>query len=140
MEFIMLYVLAIYESPEAFDTRTGAEQGAYRAAWQAYADALRNSGVMLGGKGLEPPSTATTVRLRGGERTVQDGPYADTKEQLGGFFIIDVPDLDTAMEWAARCPASWGGAAVEIRPAMGSCQAPANGAAHAQAQPALATV
>ena len=81
---------------------------------------------MAGGKGLEPPSTATTVRFRGGERTVQDGPYADTKEQLGGFFIIDVPDLDTALEWAARCPAITGGA-VEVRPAMGSCQAATNG-------------
>ncbi len=136
----MQYVLAIYESPEAFETRTGPDQGAYRAAWQAYADALRNSGVMLGGKGLELPSTATTVRLRGGERTVQDGPYADTKEQLGGFFIIDVPDLDTALEWAARCPSSWGGAAVEIRPVLGSCQTSTYGAAQAQAQPALATV
>ena len=73
-------------------------------AWQAYAEALRHAGVMAGGKGLEPPATATTVRFRGGERTVQDGPYADTKEQLGGFFIIDVPDLDAALDWAARCP------------------------------------
>ncbi len=136
----MQYVLAIYESPEAFDTRTGPDQETYMAAWQAYAEALRHSGVMLGGKGLDLPSTAATVRLRGGERTVQDGPYADTKEQLGGFFIIDVPDLDTAMEWAARCPASWGGAAVEIRPVLGSCQTSAYGAAHAQNQPALATV
>jgi hypothetical protein len=133
----MQYVLAIYESPEAFDARTGEDQEAYRAAWQAYAEALRHAGVMTGGKGLEPPSTAATVRFRGGERTVQDGPYADTKEQLGGFFIIDVPDLDAAMDWAARCPVTHGGA-VEVRPALGSCQTATNGAV--ASRPALSSV
>ena len=132
----MLYVLAIYESPEAFDARNGEDRGAYMGAWQAYADALRHAGVIAGGKGLEPPSTATTVRFRDGERTVQDGPYADTKEQLGGFFILDVPDLDMALEWAGRAPVTLGGA-VEVRPAMGSCQATPNGAA--AAEPALAS-
>ena len=132
----MLYVLAIYESPDAFDARNGAERDAYKGAWQAYADALRHAGVMAGGKGLESPSTATTVRFRDGERTVQDGPYADTKEQLGGFFIVDVPDLDAALEWAARCPVNLGGA-VEVRATLGSCQAAANGVA--AAEPALAS-
>jgi hypothetical protein len=136
-EFAMLYLLVIYESPEAFDARTGEDSGAYVGAWQAYADALRHAGVLAGGKGLEPPSTATTVRFQGGERAVQDGPYADTKEQLGGFFILDVPDLDAALEWAARCPVHHGGA-VEVRPAMRSCQAAANGAV--AAEPALSSV
>jgi hypothetical protein len=135
-EFAMLYVLAIYESPDAFDARDGEERGAYMGAWQAYADALRHAGVLAGGKGLEPPSAATTVRFRDGERTVQDGPYADTKEQLGGFFILDVPDLDAALEWAARCPVYQGGG-VEVRPAMQSCQAAANGSV--ATKPALAS-
>src|SRR4051794_25359155 len=111
----MKYMLMIYESPEAFDARTGKDQGAFWGAWRAYADALRHAGVMAGGSGLEPPSTGTTVRLRDGERTVQDGPYADTKEQLGGFFIVDVPDLDAALDWAARSPAATDGL-VEVRP------------------------
>jgi hypothetical protein len=120
-EIVMKYLIMAYESADAFETRTGEHQGAYLGAWRAYADALRHAGVMAGGKGLEPPSTGTTLRLRDGERTVQDGPYADTKEQLGGFFIIDVPDLDAALDWAARCPAAADGA-VEVRPVLQSCQ------------------
>ena len=112
----MLYVLAIYESPDAFETRNGQDRDAYKGAWQAYADALRHAGVMAGGKGLEPPSTAATVRFRDGDRTVQDGPYADTKEQLGGFFIIEAADLETALDWAAKAPLAPGGC-VEVRPA-----------------------
>ena len=116
----MKYAILIYESAAAFDARTGKDQAAYRGAWQAYSEALKHAGVMAGGSGLEPPSTATTLRLRDGERAVQDGPYADTKEQLGGFFLVDVPDLDAALEWAARCPVRDG--AVEVRPALTSCQ------------------
>ena len=72
---------------------------------------------MKSGNGLQPPDTATTVRLRDGKRHVQDGPYADSKEQLGGYFILDVPGLDVALDWAARCPAAPDGS-VEIRPVM----------------------
>lgn len=71
--------------------------------------------VMVGGNGLHPPSTATTLRLQDGKRQVQDGPYAATKDQLGGFYLIDVPDLDTALHWAALNPAASMGA-VEVRP------------------------
>lgn len=130
----MQYLLMIYESAGAFEARTGTDQESYWGAWKAYADALRNAGVMAGGKGLEPPATGTTLRVRGGDRTVQDGPYADTKEQLGGFFILDVPDLDAALDWASRCPAAWDGA-VEVRPVVGSCQSAGAGAA--EARPAL---
>jgi hypothetical protein len=131
----MKYAVLAYESPSAFNNRSGEDKAAYWGAWRAYAETLRNAGVMAGGSGLEPPSTATTVRLRKGERTVQDGPFADTKEQLGGFIIIDVPDLDTALEWAARCPAAADGT-VEVRPALTDCQnAPHSADA---AQPALA--
>jgi len=71
----------------------------------------------VSGAGLQPPRTATTLRIRDGQRHVQDGPYADSKEQLGGFFVINVPDLDTALAWAARSPAASSGA-VEVRPVL----------------------
>jgi hypothetical protein len=110
------YTLLIYERPTDFAARTDpARQPAFWQSWKAYSQALRDAGVMAGGAGLEPPETATTVRLANGERMVQDGPFADTKEQLGGFFIIDVPDLDTALAWAARCPAAAYGT-MEVRP------------------------
>lgn len=69
---------------------------------------------MVGGAGLQLPDTATTLKLDDGRRLVQDGPYADTKEQLGGFYIINVPDLDAALEWAARIPAA-PGSVIEVR-------------------------
>ncbi len=69
------------------------------------------------GTGLQMPNTATTVRMQDGKRHVQDGPYADTKEQLGGYFVVDVPDLDMALDWAARCPVKPGGT-VEVRPVL----------------------
>jgi hypothetical protein len=116
----MKYVVLIYESPKAFAARSGEDQQNYWGAWKSYAEALRKAGHHAGGSGLDRPETATTVRLRGGERVVQDGPYADTKEQLGGFFILDVPDLETALDWAARCPASADGV-LEVRPMMGTC-------------------
>ena len=71
--------------------------------------------VYVGGEPLQVPETGTTVRLKDGKRRVQDGPFADTKEQLGGFMILELPSLDVALDWAARCPAASGGA-VEVRP------------------------
>jgi hypothetical protein len=73
--------------------------------------------VLSGAGGLQPPTMSTTVRLRDGQRVVHDGPYADTKEQLGGYFVLEVPDLDPALEWAARCPAAAAGS-VEVRPLL----------------------
>lgn len=90
---------------------------AYMGAWGAYLGALRSSGVAVNGHGLQSRSTATTLRLRDGQRQVQDGPFPDTKEQLGGYFVIDVPSLDDALEWAARCPVAATGA-VEVRPVL----------------------
>jgi hypothetical protein len=72
---------------------------------------------MVGGAGLQLPDTATTLRLDDGRRLIQDGPYADTKEQLGGFYIVNVPDLDTALEWADRIPAA-PGSVIELRPKL----------------------
>ena len=108
----MQFALLIYESPEAFATR---KNDSYTGAWRAYYKALVEAGIFVGGDPLEVPETGTTVRLTEGRRRVQDGPYADTKEQLGGFTILELPSLDAALDWAARCPAASYGA-VEVRP------------------------
>jgi hypothetical protein len=114
----MQYLIIATETDDDFAARTDpARAGAYWGAWDEYITALATSGVMTGAGGLEPPSAATTVRIVDGRRVVQDGPFADSKEHLGGYFVIDVPDLDTALEWAARCPsASY--ASVEVRPLL----------------------
>jgi hypothetical protein len=112
------YAILAIESAEDFESRTDpAEAEVYWSSWASYVAALRESGVMDAGAGLQPPFTATTLRMRGGTTAVQDGPYADAKEHLGGIFIITVPDLDAAMQWAARCPAAVNGS-VEVRPVI----------------------
>ncbi|MDP9037195.1 MAG: YciI family protein [Myxococcota bacterium] len=114
----MQYTLMFYLGRDEFDARTDpARKDAFWGAFLPYARALSNAGIVVGGAGLEPPDTATTVRYENGQRLVQDGPFAATKEQLGGFYVIDVPDLETALSWAARYPAGPGGA-VEVRPTM----------------------
>jgi len=114
----MKYAIIVYESPDELAAREDPERSmAYWSAYTAYSHALRDAGVAAGGTGLQAPAVATTVRLRDGKRHVQDGPFADTKELLGGLFIIDVPDLSAALEWAARCPAAPSGA-VEVRPLL----------------------
>lgn len=113
----MQYMLMFYETTAILANRETAAAPEYWSGWMAYIGALHQSGVVVSGNGLEAPRTATTIRLRGDKRQVQDGPFADTKEQLGGYFVIDVPNLDAALEWAARAPcASTGG--VEVRPIM----------------------
>ncbi len=112
----MQFALLIYESPDAFASRRDTNEGdVYLSAWRAYHKALLEAGVFVGGNPLQGPETATTVRLKEGKRRVQDGPFADAKEQLGGFTILELPSLDAALEWAARCPAASIGA-VEVRP------------------------
>ena len=114
----MNYTVLIYEGPGDFAARTDPQKKeTYWASWPPYLKALRDAGVFVSGAGLQPPESATTVKLRDGQRLVQDGPYADTKEQLGGLVVIDVPDLDTALDWAARCPRS-PERVVEVRPNM----------------------
>jgi hypothetical protein len=112
----MKYALLVHQSQEEFERR---KDPALQAAGRAYGEALQAAGVFIGGAGLESPQAATTVKVRDGKRRVQDGPYAETKEFLAGFAIIDVPNLDEALEWAARHPAS-GFAEVEVRPLLGS--------------------
>jgi hypothetical protein len=112
----MLYALLIYEKPADFARRTpSVETNEYLGAWRKYYQAMVDAGVYVGGHPLDGPETATTVRLSDNKSQIQDGPYANTKEQLGGFTLLELPSLDAALEWAARCPAASYGA-VEVRP------------------------
>ncbi|MBN6037677.1 YciI family protein [Amycolatopsis sp. 195334CR] len=87
------------------------------ADWMAYDKEVRDAGILVSGESLADLVTATTVRVDAeGKRTVTDGPYAETREVLGGFYVIDVPDLDVALDWAARCPGSRGGGSIVVRP------------------------
>src|SRR5262247_4369755 len=112
----MQYSLLIYETSADFVRREQAGADAtYFGAWRAYYRAVVEAGVYAGVKPLDAPETGTTVRRRDGKSLVQDGPYASSKEQLGGFVLLELPSLDAALEWAARCPAASYGA-VEVRP------------------------
>lgn len=111
----MEYVVLIYESPKDFASRGSGPAHPYIAAWRAYYKALVAAGVYIAGEPLQDVGTATTVRVKDGRPGVQDGPFAEAKEQLGGFMLLDLPSLDAALEWAARCPAAANGA-VEVRP------------------------
>ncbi len=111
----MQYLLMIYgnEAGMASAPPEGATQ--MMAAYAAYTEAMKQAGVIRGGERLRPTSEATAVRVKGGKTEVLDGPYAETKEQLGGFYLIDAPDLDAALSWAARCPGAATGT-MEVRP------------------------
>jgi hypothetical protein len=110
----MKYAILIHEPKSEFAKRTGPDAPTYWAGWMAYTQAVQQAGVMVGGAGLEPPDTATTLRSPNGKREVHDGPYADSKEQLGGFYLIEVPSLDEALDWAAKCPGAANGS-IEVR-------------------------
>jgi hypothetical protein len=114
MQYLLLYNETTAEMARGNDT---AQTEEYWGAWNAYMGAMGAAGVITSGNALQLPHTATTVRIEGGTRHVQDGPYADTKEMLGGYVVIEVPDLDAALEWAARAPCASAGS-VEIRPVM----------------------
>jgi hypothetical protein len=114
-EPIMKYILLIYGNEAALQGRSKAESEESHAAYIAYTEALKKAGVIVGGDRLQRSALATTVRVANGKTKVLDGPYAETKEQLGGFYMIDVPDLDAALSWAARCPGASQGV-MEVRP------------------------
>ena len=113
----MQYILMDYVNEDGWPKLTKAEQVHWLGAYIAYVEAITKAGVLRGSTGLQPTSSATTVRVSNGKTHVLDGPYADSKEQLGGFHVIDVADLDAAISWAARCPTSLHGV-VEVRPIM----------------------
>ncbi len=111
----MRYTLLLHY-PEATAEDIGQEAiEAGMAAFHAYAKSLEDAGVLISAEVLQPVANATTVTTKDGSLQVQDGPFADTKEQLGGTFVLDVPDIDAAIAWAEKCPAAqWG--TIELRP------------------------
>ena len=113
----MQYLLMIYGNEAGMLAAPKEMVTQMTAAYGAYTEAMQKAGVLRGGERLRPTSDATTVRVKDGKTQVLDGPYAETKEQLGGYYMIDVPDLDAALSWAARCP-TVGHGIVEVRPTM----------------------
>lgn len=114
----MQYMLMFREGEAEFEMRDDpARAPAYWGAWMAYIDALNQAGIVVSGAGLQPPRSGTVVKVRDGQRQIEDGPYPDTKEQLGGYFVVEVADLDGALDWAARSPAAAYGS-VEVRPVL----------------------
>jgi len=105
----------LYSSEKGWAELPQAEQSHWMAAYKAYTEALSSAGALVGSNRLTDTDTATTVRVTNGKTQVLDGPYADSKEQLGGYYLIDAPDLDAAIAWAARCPGASHGA-IEVRP------------------------
>jgi hypothetical protein len=114
----MQYLLLIYGDEAALEGATDADRQAVLEEYNKVASGYAERGVMRGGDELAPSSSATTVRIRNGEQLVTDGPFAETKEQLGGYFVIEVDDLDTAIELAAKLPGAHTGS-IEVRPLLG---------------------
>jgi hypothetical protein len=114
-ETTMQYLLLIYGNEAGMQAASKADVEQMIAAYGAYTQAMKTAGVMVAADRLKPSTAASTVRIADGKTKVLDGPYAETKEQLGGYYLIDVPDLDAALSWAARCPgANYG--VIEVRP------------------------
>ncbi len=111
----MQYLLLIHSDDSGFFALKPAEQQLAIGAYMAYTDALRKAGALVGSNRLMPSTDAAIVRVANGKSQVLDGPFTDTKEQLGGYYLIEAPDLDAAIAWAARCPGA-GHGAVEVRP------------------------
>ncbi len=116
----MNYTFLLYTDPAAFADFTPEDWTREKQVYGAYIQALQEAGVFVSTDWLQPVETATTVTLKSGSRQIQNGPFAETVETLGGYFVVDVPDLDAALVWAERCPAAAHGS-VEIRAsAMGA--------------------
>ena len=111
----MQYLFLLYANEGGWSALTKDQQEQGKAAYTAYTQTLRKEGVLVGSNRLQPIASATTVRVADGRSQVLDGPYADTKEQLGGYYLVEVPDLDAALAWAARCPGASHGT-IEVRP------------------------
>lgn len=115
MSAVSQYLLLFYYDEQEWASRSDEDRGAVVREFYALIDEIRKEDGYLAGAPLKPTSTATTVRVRDGEEVVTDGPFAETKEQLGGFFLIEAPSFERACEWAARVPTARYGS-VEVRP------------------------
>ena len=113
----MKYLCTIYGDESQWGSATPEQISEVMAAYGAFGEEAGQAGVILAGEGLEPTSAATTVRVRDGERVLSDGPFAETKEQLGGFYLLECNSLDEAIDWAAKIPGASSGS-VEVRPVM----------------------
>jgi hypothetical protein len=113
----MQYLLLIYSDEKADANASKEELDAWMGEYFAYTEAMRNSGVYAAGEALHPTSAATTVRVREGKTVTTHGPFAETKEQLGGYYMVECNNLDEAIQWAAKCPGARVGS-IEVRPIM----------------------
>ena len=113
----MQYALTIYDDQSKWGDMTPEDGAAVSEAYGKVTEEMRAAGIYRAGEGLQPVTTATTVRVPNGERLVTDGPFAETKEQLAGFYVLDCKDLDEAIEWAAKIPGAQSGC-VEVRPVI----------------------
>jgi hypothetical protein len=113
----MKYLCTIYGDESQMTSATPEQGNQMMAAYNAFTTEVTDAGALLGGEGLQPTTTATTVRVRDGERLLTDGPFAETKEQLGGFYLLECQNLDEAIEWASKIPGAAFGS-VEVRPVM----------------------
>jgi hypothetical protein len=113
----MKYAFTIYGDEARREAASEEDRQSMSQAYGVITQEMQEQGVLVAGEGLYPTATATTVRVRDGDRDVTDGPFAETKEQLGGFYVLDVKDLDEAIEWAAKIPGAQLGS-IEIRPVM----------------------
>jgi hypothetical protein len=113
----MQYMLLIYGDEAGWDRLSEVERGEIMRSYFDYTEELRSAGAMLAGDALLPTSNATTVRVRDGEQLVTDGPFAETKEQLGGYYLIEAESLDDATRWASKIPGAQHGS-IEVRPVM----------------------
>ena len=112
----MKYMLTLISEEGGWDDVTPEQMQAEMSRWEAFGKELEQAGAFIAGEGLQESATATTVRLEGDERLVTDGPFAETKEQLGGFYLLECENLDEAIAWAKKVPLSGGG--IEVRPVM----------------------
>ena len=112
----MKYMLLIYSDEKSWAQIPPQQLPAIMEKWMGYGQSMQEAGVLVAGDQLQPTTAATTLRFQDGKVVPTDGPFAETKEQLGGYYLIDVPDVDAAMKWAGQCPALFGGGSVELRP------------------------
>lgn len=113
----MQFLCLIYEAESLMASRTEEENGQIYQQYMTYTDDIKSSGHFVGGEALQPISTATTIRIRDGERVITDGPFAETKEQLGGYYLLECDSLDEAIEQASKIPSAKYGT-IEVRPIM----------------------